>query len=91
MKFSYNAINGQLMEACFDDLEVVLEGPIPCGAGWQIDRINLVRSTGIYLEFRSGPENPPGFVESGAWEIDRTAALDKINLFAANKSFKADA
>jgi hypothetical protein len=69
LKFSYTGLDGKEHEGIFEDLEVVYEGPIPIGEGWSLDRINLSKSMGRYIEFRSGPEGPHGIVASIAVEV----------------------
>lgn len=71
MEFDFVALDGQSYEAKFSELEVVLDGPIALEDDWYIDRINYWLPQGRYIEFRSGPENPPGFVNSGAWEVTK--------------------
>lgn len=67
--FSYLGLDGKTHEANLATLEVVIEGPLPINQEWVLDRVNYSPEKNIFVEFRSGPENPPGFINSGAWEV----------------------
>ncbi|MDO6687505.1 MULTISPECIES: hypothetical protein [unclassified Agarivorans] len=71
MEFEYKNLNGEVSEAAFSELVVVAEGPIKLDSGWQSDRVNYLKSLSIYIEFQSGPENPPGVVPSRAIEVTK--------------------
>ncbi len=86
MEFSFTALDGKAHSARFDDLEVIGDGHLALEGGWFIDRVNRIKSSGRYLEFRSGPENPPGFVSSVAIEVSPERAHETIRVLAANNS-----
>ncbi|MBU2869877.1 hypothetical protein [Colwellia sp. E2M01] len=71
MHFQYRSLDGAESEASFSDLKLILNGPIQIGDGWQSDRINLLKNRSTYIEFRSGPEGPPGIEPSEAVEVTK--------------------
>jgi hypothetical protein len=86
----YTTLDGKTSSARFDDLETLADGQVALESGWFIDRVNRIRSSSRYLEFRSGPENPPGVVSSVAVEVTPEQAQETIRMFAANNSLKSD-
>jgi hypothetical protein len=71
MKFKYTKLDGGVGEAAFSSLDHIANGPVKLDGGWKGDRINFSKEHSIYIEFRSGPEGPPGFEPSEAIEVTK--------------------
>jgi hypothetical protein len=80
VKYTFIDKNKFLRESKFRNLLNIAEGPIELANGWTGDRINYDKSLEVFIEFRSGPEGPPGIVPSSAHQVTMDYIVQKYGI-----------